>query len=226
MRHIWYLLGAPRELRCEENDPDREPSVGQILGGREVVRVWPYGDQSHSWRVLFEVGVLGAENLEEKAREYKLWEPTERVLELVAELGLEIAHVAGETALHQMVFVVRHEQAPESQARGVGVFPLQAVVDYARRNGFAPAPQAAGTVVPMPMLRRQEDGTIAGPGVAISDRLREFFHDERNAMPSRDWAALLLTFAADYAIDGGLNRATYVTADGDVYDDRRKQMGR
>ncbi len=218
---VWYLLNAPTELRTEETTPDRAPAVGDIVGGREVARVWPAGDASHVWRILFEAGTLGAENLETIAREAQLWEPTERVLALVAELGLELNHVAGQSALHQMIFVVRHEQAPESQQRGEGVFPLQAVVDYARRNGFAPQPQRPGTVVPLPMLARDADGKLAGPGVAISERLRAFLLDERNAMPPRDWASCLLIFAADFALMGGMSEATFAAQAAEIYAAKR-----
>lgn len=217
---IWYLLGTPTELRTEETTPDRTPAVGDIVGGRPVVRVWPGGDASHVWRILFEAGVLGAANLEELAREAGLWEPTERVRGLVAELGLNLNHVAGESALHRMVFVVRHEQHETAQ-RGEGAFPLQAVVDFAQRNGFAPQAQAVGTVVPMPMLVRDAEGKLTGPGVAVSERLRAFLLDERNAMPPRDWAQCLLIFAADFALMAGMSEGTFAARAAESYAAKR-----
>lgn len=197
---VWYMSAG--ELRLE--NVEQSPQVGEVLSGREVTRVWPdVQDPFHAWRVLFEAGVLGATNLEERARAAGLWEPSELVLGYLRTMGFEVAHVAGESPIHQMVFRVRWSAKPESGAAGEGVFPLQALVSFAQRNNLYPAPQGQGTVVPLPALVTRPDGTLAGRGIAISKRLEEFMADEHNKMLPKDWTACLLNWAAYYAQVGG-----------------------
>ncbi len=202
---IWYISGD----RLQLDELEQSPTVGEILHGKEVSRVWPEAsDPFHRWRVLFEAGVLGVTNLEAAARQCGLWEPSERVSGYIEAMGFELQHVPGATSAHQMVFRVQSKVHAGPHEPGEGVFPLEAVVDFARRNKFAPSPQSPGTVVPMPALRKLEDGTLAGPGIAIGKRLAEFMAEEHNRMLPKDWTACLLNFAAYYAIAGGC------TADG------------
>lgn len=212
---VWYLTGGG-ELHLEE--VEQSPTVGEILHGSEIQRVWPdHSNPFHSWRVLFEAGVLGCTNLEECARQAGLWEPTERVLGYLREMGFEVQHVAGPSPAHQMVFVVRHEGDPEERQSGVGVFPLSALIDYAQLNRLGPEPQAAGTVVPMPALVERADGTLAGPGVAISKRLEEFMAEPHNRMRPSDWALCLLNWAAYQAMVGGCGPEQFTDLAGKTY---------
>jgi hypothetical protein len=212
------MTGAPRELLpLEIADGDLGPVVGEIREGREIVRVWPHGDSFHLWRILLEAGVLGAINLEEMARLYELWEPKERLLGFIREMGFELNHVPGPTTVHQMIFVVRHEMDPEGKARGEGVFPLEACVNYALKNGYAPTPQPPGTVIPMPSLVELPDGTIGGRGVAISKRLAEFLTEPHNQMLPREWCNLLLNYAARYAIEVGCGEPLFADLAAEVY---------
>lgn len=197
---VWHLSGGELELN---EVGESSPQVGEILRGKPVTRVWPDGDPFHRWRLLFEAGCLKASNLEECAREAGLWDPSERVLGYLKAMGFEVQHIAGQSPAHQMVFAVRNHDATPDAPWGMGVVPLLALVDFADLHALAPPAQAEGTVVPMPALMQRADGTLAGPGIAISKRLEEFMAEPHNRMLPKDWVACLLNWAAYYAQTGG-----------------------